>query len=73
MTGNINVSTNIISRTETVYFIDESCITTNLIGYYYGYVNNCKIILHDVLYSSKFKINFISIDHICDDGCKIIF
>lgn len=64
---------NIKKCNENVYLANNQIISTQFIGDFIGYIDNCKFTINNVYYSPKIHKNLLSIGMLTQQDYKIIF
>jgi len=73
MTNELQSLKNVVSHKEAISFADGGKVIATHKGDYFGYINDNKITLHDVLYVPSFKRSLISIDCLSDKHYTTMF
>ena len=73
MTHDIKCLKNYHKYDEVITFANGDTVTSEYIGTYIGYINECKIVLKNVLYIPSFKRSLMSIHQLCNQYFEILF
>lgn len=73
MCCNKNFFVELNKHNENIYLAGENCMVAEGIGKIEFEVDNCKVILQNVLYVPEMDGNFMSVCRLCENGYQIVF